>query len=151
MISRRVLLGGSVFGAAAPGAMDGDGGTGGSGGQVVPLDPRLLRDIESRLDEMGNQLELMNAASFTGTSAAGEKIRDAMTLFLRANQKYPDFMDVGYVVFHAMYDWHIRNRVPLTVGRSADGRYGLEFMFTRLVLRPDAVPDFIGLPYDQRA
>ena len=81
----------------------------------------------------------------------GDKIRDAMTLFLRSSQKYPDFLDVGYLVFHAMYDWHIRNRVPLTVGRSADGRYGLVFMFTRLVLRPDAVPDFIGLPYDQRA
>ena len=67
------------------------------------------------------------------------------------NQKYPDVMEVGYGVFHAMYDWHIRNRVPLTVGRAADGRYGLVFMFTRLILRPDAVPDFIGLPYDQRA
>ena len=145
MITRRVLLGGSVLGVAAP------GGTDGSGEQTVPLDPRLLRDIETRLEEIGDQLELMNAASFTGTSAATEKIRDLMTVFLRANQKYPDFMDVGYVVFHAMYDWHVRNRVPLTVGRSADGRYGLVFMFTRLILRPDAVPDFIGLPYDQRA
>lgn len=151
MITRRVLLGGSVFGAAAPGGTRGTDETGGLGEQVVPLDPRLLRDIETRLEEMGDQLELMNAASFTGTSAATGKIRDLMTVFLRANQKYPDFMDVGYVVFHAMYDWHIRNRVPLTVGRSADGRYGLVFMFTRLILRPDAVPDFIGLPYDQRA
>ncbi len=148
MITRRVLLGGSVFGAVAPG---GAAGTGATGEQVVPLDPRIVRDIETRLEEIGNQLEFANRGSFTGTSPYGDKIRDAMTLFLRSSQKYPDFLDVGYLVFHAMYDWHIRNRVPLTVGRSADGRYGLVFMFTRLVLRPDAVPDFIGLPYDQRA
>lgn len=151
MITRRVLLGGSVFGAVAPGGTGGTEKMGATGEQVVPLDPRIVRDIETRLEEIGNQLEFANRGSFTGTSPYGDKIRDAMTLFLRSSQKYPDFLDVGYLVFHAMYDWHIRNRVPLTVGRSADGRYGLVFMFTRLVLRPDAVPDFIGLPYDQRA
>lgn len=144
MISRREMLSGSVFGAATPGRLA-------AGEQVPPSDPRLIRQIESRLEEIGDQLELMNGGSFTGTQAFAEKIREATVLFLRANQKYPDFIDVGYLVFHGLYDWHIRNRVPMTVGRSTDGRYGLVYMFTRLVLRPDAVPDFIGLPYDQRA
>jgi hypothetical protein len=115
------------------------------------VDPRYLRELVGHLEDVAGQLRLANSGSFTGTSLSVEKIREALSLFLRANQKYPDFMDVGYLVFHALYDWHVHNRLPLTVGRSADGRYGLGFMFTRLILRPDAVPDFIGLPYDQRA
>ena len=147
MISRRVLLGGSVFGAVPAGAT----GLGEAAEQPVAVDARTLRDIETHLEEMGGQLRLMNGGSFTGTSLTAEKLRDAMVLFLRANNKYPDYLDVGIQVFHAMYDWHIHNRLPLVVGRSADGRYGLGFMFTRLILRPDAVPDFIGIAYDQRA
>ena len=54
MITRRVLLGGSVFGAVAPG---------GTGEQVVPLDPRIVRDIETRLEEIDNQLEFANATA----------------------------------------------------------------------------------------
>lgn len=141
MITRRELLGGSVLG--VPG--------GGTGEQTAPVDPRQWRELVGHVEDIASQLRFANSGAFTGTNPFGDKIRDAMTLFLRGSQKYPDFMDVGYVVFHAMYDWHIRNHLPLTVGRSADGRYGLMFMFTRLILRPDAVPDFIGLPYDQRA
>jgi hypothetical protein len=142
MITRRELLGGGAFGAAT---------AGGAGAQPVAADPRQVRELVAHLEAIADQLGFANGGSFTGTSPFGEKIRDAMTIFLRANQKYPDFIDVGYLGFHAIYDWHIRNRVPLTAGRSTDGRYGLVYMFTRLVLRPDAVPDFIGLPYDQRA
>lgn len=147
MISRRVLLGGSVFGVAAPG---GAGGAGETAEQAAAIDARSLRDIEAHLEEMAVQVRLMNGGSFTGTSVYAGKLRDAMVVFLRANNKYPDYVDVGIDVFHAMYDWHIHNRLPLVVGRSADGRYGLGFMFTRLILRPDAVPDFIGIAYDQR-
>ncbi len=139
MVTRRELLGGGAFGAVA-GLQ-----------QTAWVDPRLLRDIETRLEAMSDRLALMNGGSFTGTSAFADKIRDQMTLFLRANHKYPDFIEVGYLVFQAIYDWHIRNRVELTVGRGTDGRYGLVFMFTQLILRADAVPEFIGLPYDQRA
>lgn len=115
------------------------------------IDPRTVRDIERRLDEIKRELGQMNQGTFTGEGTPVEKLRDAMVLFLRANQKYPDFFDVGYGVFHAMLDWHVHNRQAVNVARSADGRYGLAFMFSRLILRPDAVPDFIGVPYDQRA
>ena len=144
MISRRVLLGGSVFGVASV-----DGGM--AGEQPVPADPRQVRELIGEVREIGEELRLANTAAFTGTSLYAEKLRDQMVVFLRANNKYPDYLDVGIQVFHAMYDWHIHNRLPLVVGRSADGRYGLGFMFSRLILRPDAVPDFIGIAYDQRA
>jgi hypothetical protein len=123
-----------------------------SGAEQAPSgDPRVLREIETRLDAIGDQLALMNGGSFTGRSEVADKLREAMVLFLRGSQKYPDYIEVGHGVYHAMYDWHIRNRQPLTVGRGADGRYGLVFMFTRLLLRPDVVADFISVPYDQRA
>ena len=54
-------------------------------------------------------------------------------------------------MFFDIYDWHVRNRQTLNVGRGPDGRYGLGFMFTRLLLRPDAQPDYTGVPYDVRA
>ena len=63
MITRRVLLGGSVFGAVAPGGTGGTEKMGGTGEQVVPLDPRIVRDIETRLEEIGNQLEFANATA----------------------------------------------------------------------------------------
>lgn len=137
-MTRRELFGGGTVGALA------------GVEQQAPVDPRTVARIETRLQELGTQFELANGGSFTGTSQMVEKLRDAMVLFLRGNQKYPDYIDVGYMVFHTLYDWHVRNDQPLTVGRSGDGRYGLMFMFTRLMLRPDAVPDFIGVPYDQR-
>jgi hypothetical protein len=143
MISRRAVLGGGVFGAAS---MEG----GAAAEQSVPADPRQVRELIGEVREISETLRLANTASFTGTSVVAERIRDQMVVFLRANNKYPDYLDVGIQVFHAMYDWHIHNRLPLVVGRSADGRYGLGFMFTRLILRPDAVPDFIGIAYDQR-
>lgn len=146
MISRRTVLSGGVFGAAPAGTT----GWGGNAEQAAAVDARILRDIETHLEGMGAQLRLMNGGSFTGTSSAAEKLRDQMVVFLRANNKYPDYIDVGIQVFHAMYDWHIHNRLPLVVGRSADGRYGLGFMFSQLILRVDAVPDFIGIAYDQR-
>ena len=138
-MTRRELLGSGALGALS------------GGGQVPSVDPRVIRDIETRLEEVGDQLALMNGGSFIGRSEVAEKLREAMVLFLRGSQKYPDYIEVGPAIFHAMYDWHIRNRLPLTAGRSADGRYGLVFMFTRLLLRTDAVADFISVPYDQRA
>jgi hypothetical protein len=73
-----------------------------------------------------------------------------MMIFVRAHAKFPDYCDVGVANFFEIYDWHVKNQRELTVGRQPDGRYGIQFMFTRLVLRPDADPGFIGYPYDLR-
>lgn len=140
-MTRRDLLNGGMFGAATGAQQQGSGG----------LDPRQVRDIVAHLNTIADELERQNDGCFTGACGVTEKLRDQMTLFLRANGKYPDVMEVGTAVFHAAYDWHIRNRLALVVGRSPDGRYGLGFMFTRLILRHDVAVDFVGLPYDVRA
>jgi len=48
------------------------------------------------------------------------------------------------------YDWHMRLQQPLVLGRDANGRYTMMLGFTALVLRQDAVANFIGIPYDNR-
>ncbi len=138
MMTRRELFGSGAFGAAA--GLE----------QSPAIDRRVLEQVVEKLDVIAGQLVDANRGCATGVCPAASKIRDAMTLFLRANAKFPDFLDVGYAVFFEIYDWHVRNQQPLVVARAPDGRYGLGFLFTRLILRPDAVSDFIGVPYDLR-
>jgi hypothetical protein len=142
MLSRRELIG-TGLSAAGVGA-EGEG-------QTSVVDPRQLAEMIDRLDGIVDQLRIANNGCAPGVCPVGDRLREAMVPFLRASNKYPDFMEVGYGVFHAMYDWHVRNQLELNVGRGPDGRYGLGYLFTRLILRPDAQPDFIGVPYDGRA
>lgn len=143
MVTRRTLLTTGMT-ATALGAQPGESrGQGGDG------DPRLAGVVDGLRGVLA-ELRTMNRGAFTGDFPAGAKLREAMVPFLRAQQKYPDFVDVGYDVFHQVYDWHVRNHLEMSVGRGADGRYGIVFQFTRVMLRTDVTPDFIGVPYDAR-
>ncbi|MEZ5419354.1 MAG: hypothetical protein R2708_18725 [Vicinamibacterales bacterium] len=137
-MTRREWLEGGVLGAAL--------------GAEQP--PAVEREQVARMVQALQRLALeatnANRGCSTGECGTATKIRDAFTLFFRSNQKFPDYLDVGVDVFYELYDWHVRNRQALNVTRLPDGRYGLGFMFTRLVLRPDVVPEFIGVPYDLR-
>jgi hypothetical protein len=75
------------------------------------------------------------------------QIRD----FLRANHKYPDFMEVGVEVWETTYDWHIRHNQPLQVARNPDGRYVIRFMFTNLIMRTDLPLDYVSVGFDGAA
>ncbi len=125
---------------------------GGAGGTTQPagVDPRRVEEIAEHLQAIAAELRVANAGCSTGSCPAAARIREAMVVFLRANAKFPDALEVGPGVFFDIYDWHVRNRQTLNVGRGPDGRYGLGFMFTRLLLRPDAQPDYTGVPYDVR-
>ena len=85
-----------------------------------------------------------------GPCATVAHIRSQQQVFLRANQKFPDFIDAGVDAWQAVYDWHVKNQQPITTTRLADGRYGIAFMFTTIVLRYENTPNFIGLGYDAR-
>lgn len=144
MLTRRELMGTGLTAAAGTTGVSADT-------QSAAIDPRRVEDIVRLLGRIAGELEQANSGCSTGSCTAVGSIREAMTTFLRANGKFPDVMEVGPGIFYQVYDWHVRNRLALTVGRSGDGRYGLGFMFTRLLLRPDAQPEFMGLPYDLRA
>lgn len=124
---------------------------GAGGDQPAAIDARRVDEMIAQFEAIVAELRQGNSGCSTGTCATVGRIRDAMSVFLRANAKFPDVLEVGPGVFYDVYDWHIRNRLPLSSARAADGRYGLGFMFTRLLLRPDAQPDYLGAPYDVRA
>jgi hypothetical protein len=76
------------------------------------------------------------------------RIREQQRQWLRSTQKYPDFMEIGLDVWDSMQDWHVRERLPLNATRLADGRYAMLFSFTTLILRTDAMPDYVGPAFD---
>ncbi len=77
-------------------------------------------------------------------------VRKSQFDYLRAQGKFPDFIDVALDVWMGVYDWHVRMQQPLMLGRDASGRYTLGLAFTALVLRQDAAAGFIGIPFDNR-
>lgn len=78
------------------------------------------------------------------------RIRDQQRTFLKANQKFPDFIDIGIAVWEKLYDWHVRHQQPLNVGRTADGRYVMTVMFTTLILRPEQDNNYVSFGFDAR-
>jgi hypothetical protein len=78
------------------------------------------------------------------------RIRDQQRVFLKANQKYPDFIEVGIDVWENVVDWHIRHQQPLSVSRSSEGRYIMAVGFTTLILRPELSDNYVGPGMDAR-
>lgn len=92
---------------------------------------------------------LIERQSTPGTaSAAIALIRQQQRTYIRAHDKYPDFIEVGLGVWEEVYDWHVRYQQPITASRLADGRYVIAFMFTSLILRPDQAPEYVGFGFD---
>jgi hypothetical protein len=76
------------------------------------------------------------------------QIRSQQRTFLKANQKFPDFIDVGIEVWERLHDWHVKNRQPLTIVRTNDGHYGMPFMATTLILQHEQTESYISWGYD---
>jgi hypothetical protein len=78
------------------------------------------------------------------------RIREQQRIFMRANQKFPDYMEVGIGVWEGVYDWHVRHQRAVTIGRTTDGRYTMALMETLLLLRPEQAESFVGFGFDAR-
>ena len=141
MIDRRQLLSvAGLLGALAP------AGEGAAYGEAQVSD-RAAADVVTALQKISSAITTVAAqASFDSIAP----LRTRQADYLRANGKFPDFIDVSVDAWMAAYDWHVRFQQPLTMGRDATGRYTLMFGFTALVLRPDVAPNFISAPYDAR-
>lgn len=136
MIERRQLLTMSgLLGALAP---DGDAAAG------QQLSPQATQDIVNAIKDV--RTTLAAESSFAEIAPVRAKQLD----YLKANGKFPDFIDVGSDVWYAVHDWHVRLQQTLVFGRDTVGRYTLMLGFTALVLRPEAVVTFISTPYDNR-
>jgi hypothetical protein len=140
MVTRREVLTGGVAGSLAGGLV---------GEVAFEQNAAQLNEIAGNIDELKTMLERsIDGPSVLANMFLGE-IRKGMIAFLKANQHFPDFIDIGINVFLAMYDWHIRNQQQLIVTRGIENRYTMQFMFSMLVLRPEVDGNFIGFPYDK--
>jgi hypothetical protein len=139
MIDRRELL-------ALGGLLGGLAGRGDAADAAAPasgdVSDRSVQDVVSAVKSITSAVYA--AQSFDALNP----IRSKQIDYLKATNKFPDFIDVGVNVWMAVHDWHIRLQQPLVLGRDATGRYTMTLEFTQLVLRPDVTPDYVSVAYD---
>ena len=140
MVERRDVIGGGL----AAGLAAAFGG---------PADAQARRDsgdaaAESRVAEAIDRLR--DSIERQHQSPEVAQIRAQQRTFLKANQKFPDYIDVGIDVWERMHDWQVRNQQPLTIVRTNDGGYGMVFGVTTLRLMPQQVGTYISWGYDNR-
>ena len=76
------------------------------------------------------------------------QVRQQQRTFLRANHKYPDFIEVGTDVWESVYYWHVKHLQRIESSRLADGRYAITFLYTNVLMRPDLAPNYVGVAFD---
>jgi hypothetical protein len=104
--------------------------------------------VARAVTELQEGLERELQALRNGPWGTVTRIREQQRSWLRATQRYPEFIEVGLDAWDGLHDWHVRYQQPINVARMADGRYAMVFMFTTIVLRPEQALDYVGLPYD---
>ena len=104
--------------------------------------------VAGAINALRTSLERQFDACELGPCREIATIRTQQRTFLRAAQKYPDFIEVGLDVWDSVYDFYVKHQQPVTAVRLADGRYAMTFMFTRLLLRVDQAPDYVGFGFD---
>jgi hypothetical protein len=153
MVTRRELLTTSALGALAATedggpAAAGERTTGGGAAQSPELvSAQALRDIA----EQSEGIRRLMREAFIGPSVAQGaivEIRRQFGIFLKSNQKYPDYCEIGPAVFTDVYDWHVRYQQPIEISR-VDNRTAIRFMFTWLILRPEQADLHVGIPFDR--
>lgn len=163
MLTRRELVTGTAIGALATIATS---DTAAASGTVIatglnsPLidtspqevDNAALRRIADRMDSMSREVGGLSSVLRSNSVAYGyiPKLREAFTLFWKTNEKFPEFIEVGTDVFYDIYDYHVKQRLPIPVNRLNDGRMTITYMYTQLVVRVDQAANFIGIPFDRQ-
>ena len=154
MLARRRMLGttlvGGLLGSAIPAALSARSRSAaeaeaGAADQSNQLSERQITEIVEALKDIRKAIEAPPGA-FVEILPIRQKQMD----YLRATNKFPDFIDVGLDVWFAVHDWHVRHLQQPALGRDANGRHTISVMGTQLVMRPDLVPTFISAPYDSR-
>jgi len=143
MVQRRNLLGGGMA-AGLVAAFTAPVDAAPQQARKDPGDAAAESKIADAIDKLRDALEHQLESAEVG------QIRAQQRTFLKANQKFPDYMDVGIDIWDRMHDWHVRTRQPLTIIRTNDGRYGMVFGVTTLLLLPQQVGTYVSWGYDNR-
>ena len=151
MVHRRAVITGTVLGGALSALTESAEAAGPQSAaqdrlvQDRQVQDRLLDEIAKAVRSVRDEIERQHTF---GEIAA---VREPLRTFLRANGKFPDFIEVGSDVWQQIYDWHVRFQQPIALGRTAaEGRYTILLLATSIVMRPDMAPGFIGVPFDNR-
>jgi hypothetical protein len=140
MVERRDVIGGGL----AAGLVAAFGGPAGAQARRDPTEDVAELKVADAIDKLRQSIEHQHE------SAEVSQIRSQQRTFLKANQKFPDFIDVGIDVWERIEDWHVKTRQPLTIVRTNDGRYAMTFLTTTLILQPQQVGAYISWGYDNR-
>jgi len=161
MLTRRELVTGTALGAIATATSSADSRSTPAGpapkgpGDEAPRqvsDSTAIRTIATKTTEIDQTLDGLASIARSNSLAFGfvPRLREAYTLYWKTNGKFPEFCEVGTSVFYDIYDWHVKNRLPIPVSRFADGRMSITFMYTQLLVRVDQTPDHVGIPFDRQ-
>jgi hypothetical protein len=137
MVGRRKVVGGGVLAGLAA-------------SMTLPEQPAKASErddditVARAVDHLREILERQSEGCRLGACAVVDSVRLQQKTFIKANHKFPDYIDVGVDAWCELYDWHVKNRQTITTARLPDGRYGLDFMFTTIVLRPEQTASFDG-------
>ena len=146
MISRREVVTAGVLGSLTGSAVTADASQG--GGQDDAQTRAVLTRIERELSQMHATLEAGLRGPSLNAGAIG-RVRERLTLHLRAAGKFPDFMEIGTNIFYDVYDWHVRHAQQIQITRIADQRFAIQFMFTQLIVRWEQDANYLGTPFDR--
>lgn len=147
MLTRRELVTGTALGAiATPGL------THSASPSDAPPQDIELKVIATKTTEIDQTLDGLAGVVRSNSLAFGfvPKLREAYTLYWKSHGKFPEFCEVGTSVFYDIYDWHVKNRLPIPVSRFADGRMSITFMYTQLLVRIDQSAEYVGIPFDRQ-
>jgi hypothetical protein len=111
------------------------------------ISSQALRGIHQELQQIQKVLDESLGRNSLAFGVIGP-IRRQFDLFLRSNQKYPDYCEVGPAVFTDIYDWHVKHMQPIQTQRM-ENRLAIRFMFTWMILLPHQDPGFVGIPFDR--
>ena len=143
-MTRRSLLTGGVFTGLA-------GGGTAALSTAEPSLPQSSRAEETKvLEQILEELKRQRGGCSPASCGFADSIRSQQKSFLKSRGKFPDYIDVGIDVWEQMHDWFVMAGQKPEAGRMQDGRYGMNFMFTTLILRHDMPGSHIGLGYDAR-
>ena len=138
MLNRRNVINGSLFAGLAAFAPGQQSRTTASSSDDSAVVAKAVSDLNGTLER------------FLETSPELARIREQQRVFLRANQKFPDFIEIGIGVWESVYDWHVRHQQPLVISFNAEGRYTMAVALTTLVLRPELATNYVGNGLDAR-
>jgi hypothetical protein len=137
MLSRRDLIAGGAVTRLARG----DAAAAQRGGDPARDSADALAGIQQALADIRSQ--------HTITTPVFSQLRDRQRQFYRINQRFPECIDVGIRAWESMQEWHIRHLRPLTINRTGDGRWQMDFIMSVIVLKHELPENEVGQPYDR--